>query len=262
MASASGGGQPDYCGPNAYRGVPDRLYRNENGKFLDISVASGVAKTARNGLGVVCYDFNGDAQDDILVANDGERNQLWINQGDGTFVDRGVWFGVATNLAGETEASMGIALGDVDGDLRLDAVMTHLEGETNTLCLASAAGPHRVLDVSMDEDRARNRKGDSVACLAVIRRLAPEHRADAPRQALHPPQVHPRAAETGVPHRNDPPRPQAGVGAHLKCDCLASADVDVDGNAARRLNTPHRRPQTVCERRQSTDGFESWAVPR
>ena len=49
----------------------------------------------------------------------------------------------------------------------------------------------------------------------------PEHRADAPRQALHPPQVHPRAAETGVPRRNDPLRPQAGVGAHLKCDCPA-----------------------------------------
>ena len=31
---------------------------------------------------------------------------------------------------------------------------------------------HWVLDVSMDEDRARNRKGNGAACLAVIRRLA------------------------------------------------------------------------------------------
>ncbi len=29
-----------------------------------------------------------------------------------------------------------------------------------------------VLDVSMDEDRARNRKGNGAACLAVVRRLA------------------------------------------------------------------------------------------
>ena len=31
---------------------------------------------------------------------------------------------------------------------------------------------HWVLDVSMDEDRARNRKGNGAACLAVVRRLA------------------------------------------------------------------------------------------
>ena len=85
-------------------------------------------------------DFNGDQQSDFLVANDGERNQLWINQGDGTFIDRGVWFGVATNIAGETEASMGIAIGDVNGDLRLDALLTHLDGETNTLYLADGTG--------------------------------------------------------------------------------------------------------------------------
>ena len=139
-ACASGTGEPDYCGPNAYRGVPDRLYRNDGTRFVDISAASGIARTARNGLGVVCFDLDGDARDDFLVANDGERNQLWINEGDGKFVDRGVRFGVATNIEGDTEASMGIALGDVDGDLRLDALMTHLGGETNTLYLADPMG--------------------------------------------------------------------------------------------------------------------------
>ena len=63
-----------------------------------------------------------------------------MNQGEGRFVDRGVWFGIATNIEGGTEASMGIALGDVDGDLRLDALMTHLDGETNTLYLADPTG--------------------------------------------------------------------------------------------------------------------------
>ena len=139
-ACASGTGEPDYCGPNTYRGVPDRLYRNAGGSFVDISEPSGIAQTARNGLGVVCFDFDGDAKDDFLVANDGERNQLWMNQGEGRFVDRGVWFGIATNIEGGTEASMGIALGDVDGDLRLDALMTHLDGETNTLYLADPMG--------------------------------------------------------------------------------------------------------------------------
>lgn len=139
-ACANGTGKPDYCGPNTYRGVPDRLYRNNGEGFVDISAASGIALTARNGLGAVCFDFDGDARDDFLVANDGERNQLWMNRGEGRFVDRGVWFGVATNIEGDTEASMGIALGDVDGDLRLDALMTHLGGETNTLYLADPTG--------------------------------------------------------------------------------------------------------------------------
>ena len=145
-ACASGTGEPDYCGPNAYRGVPDRLYRNNGAGFDDISATSGIAETARNGLGVVCFDFDGDARDDFLVANDGERNQLWMNQGEARFVDRGVRFGVATNLEGDTEASMGIALGDVDGDLRLDVVMTHLYGETNTLYRADSTG--MMLDAS------------------------------------------------------------------------------------------------------------------
>ena len=139
-ACASGTGEPDYCGPNTYRGVPDRLYRNDGGGFVDISAASGIAETARNGLGVVCFDFDGDAKDDFLVANDGERNQLWKNQGDGRFVDRAVRYGVATNIEGATEASMGIALGDVDGDRRVDALMTHLGGETNTLYVADSTG--------------------------------------------------------------------------------------------------------------------------
>ena len=35
-----------------------------------------------------------------------------------------------------------------------------------------ASGLHWVLDVSMDEDQARNRKGNGAACLGVVRRLA------------------------------------------------------------------------------------------
>ena len=37
---------------------------------------------------------------------------------------------------------------------------------------ASHRGLHWVLDVSMDEDQARNRKGNGAACLGVVRRLA------------------------------------------------------------------------------------------
>src|SRR5262245_6169926 len=78
-------GARDYCGPREYRPVPDRLYRNEgNGRFSDVTLASGIAKADGNGLGVVAGDFDGDGWLDLYVANDATPNQLWINRKDGT----------------------------------------------------------------------------------------------------------------------------------------------------------------------------------
>ena len=141
FACSSGAGEPDYCGPNAYRGLSDQLYRNNgDGTFADISSESGIGASVRNGLGVVCFDFNADGRSDFLVANDGERNSLWINQGGNRFIDRGVAMGIAVNIFGEAEASMGIAMGDINGDEELDIFLTHLDEETNTLYLNAGAG--------------------------------------------------------------------------------------------------------------------------
>lgn len=138
QACADESGDIDYCAPNAYRGEADRLYRNNgDGTFTFIGRKSGISQKNNNALGVVCFDFNGDHRDDFFVANDGERNHLWINKGDGTFDERGVAYGTAVNLFGDTEASMGIALGDVNADQRLDVLLTHLDDETNTLYLST-----------------------------------------------------------------------------------------------------------------------------
>ncbi len=127
-------GRPDYCGPTGFAGVPDILYRNNgDGTFTDKSVASGIAKGASKGLGVASGHFNDDLFPDIYVANDGEANHLWINRGDGTFRDLGLLNGAALNALGSAEASMGIALGDIDADSNLDLFVTHLRGESNTL---------------------------------------------------------------------------------------------------------------------------------
>jgi hypothetical protein len=82
---------------------------------------------------VACADFDGDGWPDILVANDGEANRLWINRHDGTFADEAALRGLAVNALGQAQANMGIALGDVDGDGLLDVFITHLTEETNTL---------------------------------------------------------------------------------------------------------------------------------
>ncbi len=133
-------GAIEYCGPKAYRGLPDRVFRNQGeGRFEDVGEQSGLSAVAGKGLGVICFDFNDDHLPDILVANDGERNHLWINGADGRFEESGVAYGVALNIFGKPEASMGIAFGDADGDLGLDVLLTHLDQETNTLLMDSGS---------------------------------------------------------------------------------------------------------------------------
>ncbi len=124
----------DYCGPSAFPGVADRLWRNlGDGRFEDVSVRARIAAVKAAGLGVTAADFDGDGWPDLYVANDGEANHLWINQRDGTFRDEALLAGVAVNREGEPEASMGVSAADFDGDGDDDLFMTHLTGETNTL---------------------------------------------------------------------------------------------------------------------------------
>ncbi len=124
----------DYCGPSAFAGVADRLWRNRgDGTFEDVSVRSRLAAHKAAGLGVVAADFDGDGWSDLYVTNDGEDNYLWLNQRDGTFRDEALLAGVAVNREGKPEASMGVSAADFDGDGDEDLFMTHLMSETNTL---------------------------------------------------------------------------------------------------------------------------------
>ncbi len=129
-----GTGRPEYPGPGMFRSLDDVLYRNRgDGTFEDVTERSGMTGHPGRGLGVACADFDDDGRIDIYVANDRDANRLWINKGDGTFEDRATRAGVAVNVFGQPEASMGIAIGDVYGDLDLDIFVTHIYVESNTL---------------------------------------------------------------------------------------------------------------------------------
>jgi hypothetical protein len=129
-------GAPDYCSPQSFSYESDVLYHNNgNGTFTDVSRQAGILRVQAPGLGVICSDFTGDGKLDFYVANDGEANQIWVNQGNGKFVDEAFLMGAALSGMGRPQASMGITLGDADGDADLDLFMTHLINDYNTLYL-------------------------------------------------------------------------------------------------------------------------------
>jgi hypothetical protein len=124
----------DYCGPKSFRAVGNRLLHNKgNGSFEDVTVQAGVSREFGHALGVVTADFDSDGWMDMYVANDGDPNQLWINQKNGTFKNEALLAGAAVNRDGQAEAGMGVDAGDYNKDGTEDIFVTHLMEETNTL---------------------------------------------------------------------------------------------------------------------------------
>lgn len=115
-----------FCGPKGLRGERDLLYHNNgDGTFTEATKQAGVEDhELRHGFTAVFDDFNGDGKIDLFVANDSDPNYLFINQGNGTFQERALEAGIAFNGDGETQANMGLAIGDYDGDGRNDLLIT------------------------------------------------------------------------------------------------------------------------------------------
>lgn len=120
-----------YCSPDAYRGQPNRLYRNEGRqRFKDVSVETGVGTLIGKGMGVAVSDFNNDGYPDVFVAHDNARNQLFRNSATGRYEEIGIPAGVAFNGDGRHISGMGADFRDYDGDGKPDIVMTGLRRET------------------------------------------------------------------------------------------------------------------------------------
>jgi len=129
-----GEGYRMYCDPQQFDGVPDLLYHNNrDGTFTDVSRKAGIANPAGKGLGVVFGDVDLDGWPDIFVTNDGVRNFLYRNKGDGTFADVTYGAGVGFDMNGKPMAGMGTEIADYDGDGWPDIFMTAFSREYNTL---------------------------------------------------------------------------------------------------------------------------------
>lgn len=91
----------------------DYLYKNENGKFIDVSKQSGIYQAAMGyGLGVSVADINNDGWDDIYVSNDfHEDDYYYINQKNGTFTEE-----LKKHFKHTSRFSMGSDIADVNND--------------------------------------------------------------------------------------------------------------------------------------------------
>ena len=112
-------GQRDYCNPLHYTPVQDDFYLNNgDGTFTNATEQSGFLGASDmgsgKGLGALELDFNGDGWSDVYVANDGGRNFLFENNGDGTFHETALRSGVAYDRRGAPRAGMGVEAGVVD----------------------------------------------------------------------------------------------------------------------------------------------------
>jgi hypothetical protein len=86
-------------------------------------------------LGVVAADIHGQGRKSIYVSNDATANFLLIPEPDQPlrFAERALLSGVAYDQNGQAQGSMGIAVGDLDGDQLFDLFVTNFYNETNTI---------------------------------------------------------------------------------------------------------------------------------
>ncbi len=109
-----------------------RLYRNRgDGTFDDISEASGVLAKSTQAFGAAFQDMDQDGYPELIIAGDFGTSRYLRNNGDGTFTELDPGTGQPVTLAtdpnwsiGKAHNGMGLAVGDVDGDLRPDFFLT------------------------------------------------------------------------------------------------------------------------------------------
>ena len=129
-----GDGTEFYCNPRGVVSVANSLYHNlGGGKFQDVSREAGFTSALGKGMGLGIADFNSDGRPDVFVVNDTVQNFLYLNQGDGTFREVSLMFGVAYNTSAAEVSGMGADAKDFNNDGLVDIFYNDLKNQIHGL---------------------------------------------------------------------------------------------------------------------------------
>jgi enediyne biosynthesis protein E4 len=128
-------GIPVNCGPKGLPTDTNLFYENNgDGTFTDVSEKSGIAKVGgRYSMTAIITDYNNDGFADIYVACDSTASTLYRNNKDKTFSDVSLESGTAYNEDGNSQAGMGVTIGDYDSDGLPDIFKTHFADDLPVL---------------------------------------------------------------------------------------------------------------------------------
>lgn len=124
--------------PRSHSDEMNVLYRNNgDGTFTDVTAQAGFQKNNGYGMGCLSADYDNDGDADLYLTNFG-RNQLYRNNGDGTFTDVTSHAGV-----GDSHWSVSASFGDYNLDGYLDLyVVNYLDYHIETAHACSLEGVH------------------------------------------------------------------------------------------------------------------------
>lgn len=106
----------------------NKLYRNDNGHFSDVSVQSGITSNVFTfGLGLAISDLNNDGWPDVYVSNDfNEPDYLFLNNRNGSFTES-----LSRAMDHVSLYSMGSDAADYNNDGLIDLVTLDMMAESN-----------------------------------------------------------------------------------------------------------------------------------
>lgn len=140
----------DWSLPEEFRGGGDKLMRNDDGKFVDVSEEAGIFGSLIGfGMGVTVGDVNQDMLPDIYISNDFyECDYLYINEGDGTFKES-----LRDYIQHLSMSSMGADMADINNDGYPEIFVTDMlpEGDER-LKNTSEFESHDVVNLKRDLD--------------------------------------------------------------------------------------------------------------
>lgn len=171
--------------------------QQKNGLFADLTVGTGISKTAwrGEGFGTVLADLDLDCDLDLAlvnglvlraagdktdsVANDvstfwrpyAQRNQILVNQGSGTYSDGHEEY---VDFCGEARVSRGLACGDMNDDGRLELLVTTIDGPARLFQVTTPADHHWLTVRVVDPRWRRDAYGARVYVQIGVRTLQRE----------------------------------------------------------------------------------------